>query len=188
MPGRSGSKAPDRRVALLRGINVGKAKRIAMADLRALVEGLGYTEVATLLNSGNVVFSVPSPAKGDPGPRIEKAIAATHGFTSRVTVVDAAELAAIVDGNPFAKIAKDPARYLVGVLSDGAEAKLVPLRKTDWSPDALAIRGRVAYLWCASGLLESALVKEVRRVLKDAYTTRNWSTILKLHALTGSNG
>ena len=46
---------PTRHVALLRGINVGRAKRIAMADLRALVEGLGFGEVRTLLNSGNAI-------------------------------------------------------------------------------------------------------------------------------------
>jgi uncharacterized protein (DUF1697 family) len=188
VPARTGSKVVDRRVALLRGINVGKTKRIAMADLRALVEGLGYTDVATLLNSGNVVFTVPASAKGDPASRIEKTIATKLGVATRVSVVDGVELAAIVDGHPFAKVARDPSRYLVGILSDGAEAKLAPLQKKDWAPDALAVRGRVVYLWCASGILESALGKEVGRVLKDAYTTRNWATILKLHALTGPNG
>lgn len=188
MPAKSASKILDRRVALLRGINVGKAKRVAMADLRALVEGLGYKDVATLLNSGNVVFTVPAAAKGDPAPRIEKAIATKLGVTTRVTVVAGAELAAIVDGNPFAKIARDPARYLVGVLSDGAEAKLAPLRKTDWSPDALAVRGRVAYLWCASGILESPLNLTVAKALGDAVTCRNWATILKLRALVSMSG
>jgi uncharacterized protein (DUF1697 family) len=59
-------------VALLRGINVGKAKRVAMADLRALLEELGYADVRTLLNSGNVVFTAPRAAKGDPGPPEER--------------------------------------------------------------------------------------------------------------------
>ena len=65
------SAAPDRQVALIRGINVGRAKRVAMADLRALVEGLGYRDVDTLLNSGNVVFTVPAGMKGTPSSRIE---------------------------------------------------------------------------------------------------------------------
>ena len=64
-----------RHVALLRGINVGTAKRVAMADLRALVEGLGYGDVSTLLNSGNVVFTVPAKAaKTSPATRIEQAL------------------------------------------------------------------------------------------------------------------
>ena len=55
----------DRRVALLRGINVGRAKRISMGDLRALFTGLGYGDVRTLLNSGNVVFTVARKNAGD---------------------------------------------------------------------------------------------------------------------------
>jgi uncharacterized protein (DUF1697 family) len=70
-------------VALLRGINVGKAKRIAMGDLRAIVEKLGYGDVRTLLNSGNVVFSVPAKLRGDPGPRIEEAVRKRTGILDR---------------------------------------------------------------------------------------------------------
>jgi uncharacterized protein (DUF1697 family) len=69
------AKTAGRRVALLRGINVGRAKRVAMADLRELVESLGYREVRTLLNSGNVVFTVPSGVRGDSARRIEDGIA-----------------------------------------------------------------------------------------------------------------
>ena len=61
---------PGRHVALLRGINVGKAKRIAMADLRALVADLGYRDVGTLLNSGNVVFTAPGAGPEDAARRI----------------------------------------------------------------------------------------------------------------------
>src|SRR6266496_1648635 len=85
-----------RHVALIRGINVGRAKRVAMADLRALVGDLGYGEVRTLLNSGNVVFTVPASARGDPAPRIEQAMTARLGISARVTVLTAAELAAVV--------------------------------------------------------------------------------------------
>ena len=75
-----------RYVALIRGINVGRAKRVAMADLRALVEGLGYGEVRTLLNSGNVVFRVPAARSGDIAGRIEKAITARLRISARVIV------------------------------------------------------------------------------------------------------
>src|SRR5688572_11970726 len=101
-----------RHVALLRGINVGRAKRVAMADLRALVEGLGYGDVRTLLNSGNVVFTVRRAAKSDPASRIEKALAAQLGIASRVTVLTAPELAAVVEQNPLLKVADDPSRLL----------------------------------------------------------------------------
>ena len=77
-------------VAFFRGINVGRAKRIAMADLRVLVEGLGHTGVRTVLNSGNVVFTRPASAKGDPAARIEKAIESKLGVSCAVIALDAA--------------------------------------------------------------------------------------------------
>jgi uncharacterized protein (DUF1697 family) len=172
-------------IALLRGINVGRAKRIAMADLRALVEGLGYGDVRTLLNSGNVVFTVSGKVKSDAASRIETAIATQLGISSRVTVLTAAELDAVVEENPLLDIADDPSRLLVAVLNDKADrTRLEPLLKEDWAPDALALGERVAYMWCSGGLLESRLADTVGRVLRDAVTSRNWATILKLHALT----
>jgi len=171
-------------VALLRGINVGRAKRIAMADLRALVESLGYEDVRTLLNSGNIVFSVPAKAKGDAASRIEKAIETKLGLSSRVTVITAAELDTIVKENPLLEIAENPSRFLIAVLNDkGDRTRLEPLLKEDWAPDALALGERVAYMWCPGGVLESRLADSVGRVLRDGVTTRNWATILKLHDL-----
>ena len=175
----------SQQIALLRGINVGRAKRIAMADLRALVEGLGYGDVRTLLNSGNIVFTVPGTAKGDVASRIEKAIETQLGVSCRVTVITAAELAAIVEENPLLEIADDPSRLLIAVLNDKSDrTRLEPLLKQDWTPDALALGQRVAYMWCTGGLLESRLADAVGRLLRDAVTTRNWATILKLQALT----
>jgi uncharacterized protein (DUF1697 family) len=171
-------------VALLRGINVGRAKRVAMADLRALFEGLGYGDVRTLLNSGNVVFSASAATAGDAAARIEASLVSKFGVSARVTMLTAAELAGIVIENPMLEIADVPARLLVAVLSDPADrAKLEPLFEQDWSPDALALGRRVAYVWCSGGILESRLAQAVGRALGSAVTTRNWATILKLHSL-----
>lgn len=173
---------PGTQVALIRGINVGKAKRLAMADLRAVVEDLGYGDVRTVLNSGNVIFT--GPARGNPADRIETALAERVGITARVTVLTAAELAVAVDGNPLVKVADDPSRYLLAVLRDPADRKkLTGLSKQDWSPEALAVGPRVAYLWCANGILASKVAEAVNRALGDGVTARNWATVLKLHAL-----
>ncbi len=173
-----------RHVALFRGINVGRAKRVAMADLRAVVAGLGYGDVRTLLNSGNLVFSQPGSARGDAASRIAAAVAERLGVTSRVTVLSAAELGAIVAENPLLEVAGDPSRLLVHVPSTSADrARLEPLAREDWSPDALGLGGRAAYLWCASGILDSKLNAAVGRVLGDATTSRNWATICKLQGL-----
>jgi uncharacterized protein (DUF1697 family) len=174
----------ERMVALLRGINVGKAKRVAMADLRSLLEELDYGDVKTLLNSGNVVFTAPRSTPGDAAARIEAALADRLGLASRVTVLTAAELAAAVAENPLEEVSTNPSRLMVSMLTDPADrVKLEPLAKRDWSPEALALGRRVAYLWCPAGILESLLAEAVGRALGDAVTTRNWATMTKLHAL-----
>jgi uncharacterized protein (DUF1697 family) len=158
-----------------------------MADLRALVEDLGYADVRTLLNSGNVVFTAPRAGRGDAAARIEKALSARLGVSARVTVLTSAELAAAISGNPLHEAAKDPSRLLVAVLMNPADRqRLEPLLKQDWAPEILAVGARVAYLWCPPGIIESRLPEAIGRVLGDAVTTRNWATMTKLHAITGA--
>jgi uncharacterized protein (DUF1697 family) len=173
-----------RQVALIRGINVGRAKRVAMADLRALVEDLGYRDVRTLLNSGNVVFTVPGKDRSEAAPRIEKAIASQLGVSARVMVLTGAEVAAAVTENPLLDVADDPSRLLVTVLGGWADrARLESLAQRDWTPEILALGKRVAYLWCAEGILASPMAVAVNRALGDAGTARNWATMTKLKAL-----
>src|SRR5205085_1030992 len=156
-----------------------------MADLRVLLTSFGYTDVRTLLNSGNVVFTAPRTAPADAAARIEAGLAQQIGVPARVTVLTAAELAAAVADNPLRDVAADPARFLVALPIDPADrGKVKPLLKEDWAPEALALGARVAYLWCTDGILESRLLGAVGRALGGAVTTRNWTTLTKLHALT----
>jgi uncharacterized protein (DUF1697 family) len=176
-----------RHVALLRGINVGRAKRIAMADLRALFESLGFVDVQSLLNSGNVVFGVAEENQKNVAQTIEAAIAERLAVSVRVTVIEGKELDAIVAGNPLLDVAVDPTRLLVGILNSTKDReRLKPLIEKDWAPESLAIGKQAAYLWCPNGILESNLAKAVGKALGDSVTSRNWATILKLHAMAGS--
>ena len=170
-------------VALLRGINVGKAKRIAMADLRELVESFGYTGVRTLLNSGNVIFdSSDTPARA--GSRIEAGIRDRLGVSARVIVLTASDVAAISEENTLAASAADPARLLVAVVADPAHlARLQPFSTGDWGADALVAGSRAAYISCPDGILESRLLEAVTRALGDGVTMRNWATFTKIRAL-----
>ena len=166
-------------VALLRGINVGTAKRVQMADLSALFSGLGYKDVKTLLNSGNVVFSGTRAAE----LKIEAAFSERFGFSSRITVVGSEELSGIVKDNPITEIS-DPSRFLVAFLKTESHREiLMPMREAVWHPEALALGKRVAYMWCPEGVLASRLGEAVNKALKDSVTVRNWSTVLKLNAL-----
>ena len=179
-----GHAVANRYVALFRGINVGRAKRVAMAELRALFEALGYRDVRTLLNSGNVVFTAPRATPSAAAARIEKALATRLGVAARVTVLTAAELAAAVAENPLLEVADNPSRLLIAVLANPVDGRrLEPLVRQDWAPEALAIGARVAYLWCPEGILASRLAEAVGRALGDAVTSRNWATMNKLHAL-----
>ena len=171
-------------VALIRGINVGRAKRVPMADLRQMVAGLGYTDVQTLLNSGNVVFTVPPKSRGNPAAQIEAGIESKLGVFARVLTITAGDLGRVVAENPFEGIADNPSRFLVTFVKEPADlAKLAPLSKQDWLPDMLALGTHAAYLWCATGILESKLGAAANRLLGERATTRNWATVLKLHAL-----
>ncbi|MEP7027537.1 MAG: DUF1697 domain-containing protein [Candidatus Eisenbacteria bacterium] len=172
-------------VALLRGINVGSAKRIAMFDLRALFEDLGYRDVRTLLNSGNVVFA--ATASGSPGPRIERALVGALGVPSRVITLGAGALAAVVSKNPLVALADPPSRLLVSFLAaPDARRLLASLARLDWGEERLAAGPGVAYAWCPGGILESPVQKALGKVFGDGMTTRNWTTVLKLHVLASS--
>jgi uncharacterized protein (DUF1697 family) len=171
-------------IALLRGINVGRAKRIAMADLRTLFEELGFTDVRTVLNSGNVVFGSPARTPAAAAGAIEEALVQRLGVASRVTVLTAEELGLVIDGNPLVPQSTDHSRLIAFMLAGADQRKLLePLATQDWEPGALAIGERAAYIWCATGMLDSAAAKAVAKLLGDASTSRNWNTLLKLHAL-----
>ncbi len=176
----------ERYAALLRGINVGRAKRVAMGDLRTLMTELGFTDVRTLLNSGNVAFSVKRKGSDTAAmqEKIELEIASNLGVSCRVTVLSGAELDNIIAANPFPEGRVEPSRFLIAILRRAADGdRLADLVKRQWTPDALALHGRAAYLWCASGILESDLFEAVGRALGDQVTTRNWATMTKLQAL-----
>lgn len=180
----------QRYVALLRGINVGKGKRVSMDELRAALLGAGLTEVRTLLNSGNVVFTAPAPE--DPaalGSRIEGVIEARTGVFSRVTLLTDGEVRAILAENPFPEHAAEASRLQVSVLPRvGDEAAVADLASADWGAERLVLAPRRLYTWCPGGVAESALLAAVAKRLKDGVTTRTWATFVKLDAALGAGG
>jgi uncharacterized protein (DUF1697 family) len=181
--GADGPRLP-RYVALLRGVNNIGSRRVAMADLRALFERLGFREVSTLLNSGNVVFSDPTGGRGDVGARIERALAARLRLSAAVIVLSAAEVVASVRRNPLADVATNPSHLLVIALRAPSERKrLRPLLERRWAPEALALGRRVAWLWCARGVAKSPLWTAVDRALVRTGTARNLATMTKLMAV-----
>ena len=176
-------------VALLRGINLGPHKRVAMPALRALVESLGHTEVATYIASGNVVFTAGDDAA--PGPGLEKAIAAELGVECRVVVLTCAELARAVADNPYPD-EPDPKRvhaiFLTGASGPrGAGAPRAGPGASSGAKvgrDEAEIVGRTLYLHTPDGFGRSELAKVLSRPGGPAEgTARNWATVTKLLAM-----
>lgn len=173
----------QRYIALLRGVNVGRAKRIAMADLRKLVESLGYTGVRSLLNSGNVIFDADVPS-AQAAQAIEEAMILRLGVGAHVFVLERRELAEIVEDNPLLDLANDHARLFAFVLAGEAQREVAAnLCGQDWQPEAVALGRRAAYVWCPEGMLDSAAAAALGKQLGDGTTSRNWRTITRLHGL-----
>jgi uncharacterized protein (DUF1697 family) len=174
-----------RYVALFRGINVGKAKRIAMADLRALLARLGYTDVQTLLNSGNAVFSGGTEPASKHADRIHQAVLKKSGVDAMVIVKSAKEIAGVIAGNEIGDV-DDPARLLVALCGDTKSLAAVrKLAGRPWGDEKLHVGKHAAYLWCANGILESKAAVALLKGLEGSGTTRNWATLNKIHALMG---
>ncbi|MGI9092910.1 MAG: DUF1697 domain-containing protein [Mycobacteriales bacterium] len=171
-------------IAFLRGVNLGAHNRIAMADLRALVEGLGYDDARTYLQSGNVVFTArPKPATT--AKAIREAIEAELGLSVPVVVRTAAEIATVVQTNVLADVVTDPARYLVH-FADGTPdaAGVEALEGLEIAPEVIRAAGREIYQWCPDGVSKSKVKPASFRRLKVPVTGRNWTTVQRVLAMT----
>ena len=177
-------------VALLRGINVGKAKRLAMADLRSVLSGLGYTGVATLLNSGNAVFQSPGNTPTKHATDIGTALSTQLGFEVQVIVKSTRDLAAIVSENPIRARGDEHPRLLVAFVQDPRTlSSLAPVGSLVAPPEQFRLGRRAAYLLCGGGgMMQSKAAEALLGKIGRSATTRNWATVLKLQALADRRG
>jgi uncharacterized protein (DUF1697 family) len=170
--------------ALLRGVNVGGKNKVAMADLRTLVESLGHSSVSTLIQSGNVVFT---SSKTVTPKSLEAAIAKQFGINVTVVLRTASELARAVKANPFAKA--DPSKLHIGFMATKPSAAAVKKLDADsYEPEEFAVRGSDLYLHLPNGMGRAKLPLYLDRQLKIPTTVRNWNTVTKLVELTKNAG
>jgi uncharacterized protein (DUF1697 family) len=173
-------------VGLLRGINVGGNRMVAMADLRDCCTKLGLKDAATLLQSGNLVFAGGAARPAALEKRLEKGVRERFGFDVDFMVRTSAEWTAIIAANPFRKEAlADPAHVLVFAFKDEpAPAALAAVGAAGTFPEQMRQRGRELYVTFPNGIGKSTLWKAAAwRKLTAAGTARNWNTVLKLAAL-----
>jgi uncharacterized protein (DUF1697 family) len=175
-----------RYAALLRGINVGGNKKVAMAELRGLLAELGHADISTYLQSGNAVFTSPEQDPRELADAIAAAVEERLGVSIRVVVRTGAELAAARQSSPLPGEPENPSRFFVAFLSaPPARASLDALAAQSFGPDQVWVSGREAYLWCPNGASETTLTNAfLEKSLGVTATSRNWNTVTKLVSLT----
>ncbi|HEY6522777.1 MAG TPA: DUF1697 domain-containing protein [Solirubrobacteraceae bacterium] len=173
-------------VIMLRGINLGPARRVPMADLRALFGEAGYGDVRTYVQSGNVVLeSTAKPA--DLEREVAKLISERFGFDVPVVVRTARQLAAVVKLNPLGDVADDPKRYQVSFLTEKPSPDVVTaLREAAAESERVAFHGREIYAWHPEGVARSKLWNALAgKGLGVTATARNWTTVTTLLEMAG---
>jgi uncharacterized protein (DUF1697 family) len=173
-------------LALLRGINVSGKNKVAMAELRALVESLGFARVQTYIQSGNIVFTGSSRSAAKVADVIAGAILRELGLDVTVIVRSAAEMMAVLASNPLLKKGTDPTKLHVTFLASAPAAAAVhALADLDRSPDQFAVVGKEVNVYCPNGYGNTKLNNTFfEKRLGVAATTRNWRTVQTLAALT----
>jgi uncharacterized protein (DUF1697 family) len=181
-------------VALLRGINVGTQTRVAMSDLREIVASLGHQDVATYIQSGNVVFTSPP---GDPArlaDDLAAAISARLGISPAVVVLSREDLAGAIAANPYPQAASPKMLHAVfrrAELNDeqvAAVAAAEQRARDKGSTDEVTVVGRTLYLHTPGGLGRSELAAQLSRAGQamspgGGGTARNWATVTRLMAM-----
>ena len=166
-------------VALLRGINVGGNNKVPMADLRAMCLGLGYDNVETYIQSGNVVFDT-AVSEAAIASDMEAGLLSTFGLTLSVVVRSAAELVEIVARNPFPSETDGTKLHVTCFASPLAAAMVAKLDPSFSPPDTFVLDGRDMYLHLPGGMGASKLAVHIGQKLGKLGTGRNWNTVLKL--------
>ena len=172
-------------VALLRGINVGGHKAVAMADLRDLLALLGFEDVRSLLASGNLLFR----SRAHTPAQLERMLVAAAwqqlGLRADFFVRSAQAWHALVAGNPFPREAEaDPSHHVVMLFARAPSPQRVrALASAVTGPERVSVRGRHAYAIYPNGIARSHLTSSlIEGTLGVRVTARNWNTVLKLAA------
>ncbi|AZM56214.1 hypothetical protein DMA15_29470 [Streptomyces sp. WAC 01529] len=178
--------------ALLRGINVGGHKKVPMARLRTLLEGLGHGDVRTYLQSGNVVFTADRGDEDSLAAELRTAIEEHFGFTVDVLVRDGAYLRAVADACPFPAADLEAKQLHVTYFSAPVDAaRFAAIDQPAFLPEEFKLGDRALYLYAPEGLGRSKLGEQLSRPALNKgliATSRNWNTVTRLVEMTREGG
>lgn len=180
-------------VALLRGVNVGGVK-LAMADLRAVLSSLGYTDVSTYIQSGNALFSTDGKDPAALAAEIEAALDKQLGMRPRVLVLTRDQLAQVIRDNPYPDEPNPKMVHAVFLAEAPGPEQIAAVAETEQKAaekgcrDTAQYVGRVLFLHTPDGFGRSELAIQLARragpmSAKGAGTARNWATVNKLLGL-----
>ena len=174
-------------VALLRSVNIGGYGRIPMTELRASFDKLGYADVTTYIQTGNVLFSTPSKSESKIVNTIEERLDEDFGESPAVILRNVPELLRIGKASPYARAGANPARHHVTFLATApSKAVLSALELPRSGQDELVVDGREVYVHTPNGYAETKYTGSfIERRLGVVSTTRNWNTVTKLCELAG---
>ena len=173
-------------VSLFRGINVGGHQMVRMDALKELYASLGFKDIVTYIQSGNIVFTSDDADLSQLPGQIEDGFAQKFGFHAKVMVRTSAEFRDIVDNNPFQNQPMKESKWVVVMFlatrpDSGAQEDL---QKTYVGTEELCIIGQEVYIYYPNGIGRSKLSNTfLEKKLKTAGTGRNWNTILQLQKL-----
>lgn len=168
-------------VALLRGINVGGKRKIAMSALANCLSSNGFNNVSTYIQSGNVVFSHPD--QSDLCSRLQKIILEFAGFEVPVILRTAAEFKEVVDNNPFPDT--QATKLHVGFLSEPpCSTALSEIESSKWESEACVVTGREAYLYLPDGMGRAKMPSRLKFL--NSATIRNWNTVSTLASMVST--
>jgi len=175
-------------ISILRGINVGGHKPVPMKELQALFESLGYKQVKTYIQSGNVAFSAEEKSSSAIRKAIEVAISQRFGFEVPVLISTQADIKKVIEGNPFLnEKGIEPDKLHVTFLDELPKQESVDKLLTyDYAPDRFVLTGKEVYIYCPNGYGRTKINNTFfESKLKVGATTRNWKTVNVLAEMGG---
>ena len=171
-------------LAFLRGINVGGNRKVLMGDLQKSLEALGFTDVKTLLNSGNVIFSTDDTDSSVLKKKIEAKLENAFGWNINVIIRSQKDIQSIVERNPFEPVIVTPeTRLYVTLLSEKPKVAIhIPYETPEKNYTILEVSQNAVF--SVLTLSEKYNTTDAMNVLEKEFgkniTTRNWNTVVKL--------
>lgn len=177
----------NRRIAILRGINVGGKRKILMADLKSMFEKMNFSNVHTYIQSGNVFFDSKKEADNlESASNIEKTIKEEFGFEVPVIIRTPKEIETVINQNPFYKNDTDIIHLHLTFLNEKpTDENQEKAELYSYEPDKFVLKGKDVFIYCDGKFSKSKLTNDFfEKKLKVGATTRNWKTVLKLLELS----